>query len=70
MIGLFLVQVFFTDQAVHIALMVSNFSEGIEMVKSTVLTTMSRQVTCVLGETNFLLLTVRPSSANNSCHLT
>ena len=66
----FLVQLLFTDQDEHIALIISNFSEGIDMVKSTVLTTILRQVTCVLGGTNFLLLTVRPSSASNSCNLT
>ena len=56
-------------QAVHIALMISNFSEDIEMVKLTVSITMPRQGTCVLGGTSFLLFTVSPCSASNLCNL-
>ena len=66
----FLVQVVLTAQATHIALIIASFSGGMEMVKCTVLTTIPRQVTWVLGGTSFLELTVRPSSDNNCCNLT
>ena len=54
----------------HMLWIIRSLSVGIDKVESTVLTTIPRQVTWVLGGTSFLSFTVRPSSGNNSCNLT
>ena len=63
------VQVFLEVHLWQISLIASNLSVGIDTVKSTVFTTIPRQVTFVEGGTNFLLLIVKPNSSNNSCNL-